>query len=296
MNIFSGDCTQYLISIEAYHSEQATYPYHLHAVLSFSIPWAFDEIRSYTIENFSGEELTLDVQSAKSLRNLYKYISKEDINLITNVSESKLNFNYQIHKWCQRTTKFSFCDPFIVQHRNYHNYIKNYFYEKKENLKNKDLKIISTQQITQWATKVQTWYNERLQNLTNTALYLYGKTGTGKSSLIESLINPGTCFHPTEGKFFLNGFLEENHKIILFEEFNIKKYDESYLKRLTENKPYSYPQKFQQALHLENPNIIIIFISNDEPNFSDALTRRLTIIEANENNYVLQTQTAILQT
>lgn len=68
----------------------------------------------------------------------------------------------------------------------------------------------------------------------------------GKSSFVESIIgkqNLKYVFMPGVGKFFMQGYNPEVHKVILFEEFDIKFHHVRLLKRLMEGRNYAYPVK-----------------------------------------------------
>lgn len=250
--------------------------------MEFSIKWTFTELKQFIQNNFYEENF--DLQIAKSPRNILKYITKEDNKPLTNVSTDQLNFNCQIYNWAENTQHFNHTDPFIVKHRNYYNYIKKYFTDHKNNFKPENFTQKNLNSTIPWVQSVITWWNSRLKNQTTTALLLHGATGVGKSTLIENITNPGqnTIFYPEEGKFMMTGFQEHLHKLILFEEFNLNRHDEDYLKRLTENKTFTYPIKYETALKLTpQHNLITIFVTNNIPNFSDAMLLRLTIIHAN---------------
>lgn len=58
----------------------------------------------------------LDVQPCRSKKRCLFYISKEDVNLLTNIKSSELNFNYRAYMWAVKTN-IECTDPFVVQHR-----------------------------------------------------------------------------------------------------------------------------------------------------------------------------------
>jgi hypothetical protein len=68
----------------------------------------------------SFHEGTLNVRSVKSRRNVLKYISKEDKELITNIRESELSFYYRTICWARRTQAFRYNDPFVLEHPQYY--------------------------------------------------------------------------------------------------------------------------------------------------------------------------------
>lgn len=114
---------------------------------------------------------------------------------------------------------------------------------------------------------------------------MWGPTNVGKSSFVESLIdkqNLKYVFMPGVGKFCIQGFNPEVHKVILFEEFDIKFHHISLLKRLMEGRNYAYPVKCEmdRVLSFYGP---IIFVSNyniEECCTDEAFLRRLVIVYA----------------
>lgn len=108
----------------------------------------------------------------------------------------------------------------------------------------------------------------------------------GKTSLIESLVGRANMkfeFFPGIGKFFMQGFDPEFHKIIIFEEFNINFYKGSFLKRLLEGRKYAYPIKYglDSVFNFKGPTV---FVSNNDIRdecYDYALLGRLKIVHAN---------------
>ena len=102
------------------------------------------------------------------------------------------------------------------------------------------------------------WYHKRK------ALYIYGPANTGKTTFVECMLgkgNSGSIFYPGVGKFFMQDFDPQYHKVILFEEFDSKFYNSAQLKRLLEGKPFAYPVKgtIDKMITFRGP---IIFVSN----------------------------------
>lgn len=136
-----------------------------------------------------------------------------------------------------------------------------------------------------WAQDVILWWNKIIRKYVhkNKQLFLYGRSDVGKSSLIERIIgrhNLKYIFYPGVGQFFMQSYEPEIHKVIVFEEFNLKFYEMSFLKRLLEGRPFAYPVKGgidKQISHC-GP---IIFISNYYPGeFDTALFARLLLVNA----------------
>lgn len=129
-------------------------------------------------------------------------------------------------------------------------------------------------------------------------LFIQGPTNVGKSSVIEMLIgkhNLKYVYYPGVGKFFMQTFDNSFHKVIVFEEFNFRFYKPSFLKRLLENRCYSYPVKCKDD-NVFSFNGPIIFISNEDITdtcYDTALLGRLQIINA-DCRFWQGTETSIL--
>lgn len=256
---------------------------HLHAFLEFSDRYFLSDIRNYVL--LFSDDSRVDVQACRSKKSCLKYISKEDVNLLTNVKSSLLHFNYRIHVWASNVTHFSHTDPFVVEHRFNYNYIRKYFNDFQLN------KSVSPCNLYQcynaffnWSMECALWWNSVISDfkLKRKCLYLYGDSNVGKSTFIEFLIgkkNLNSVFYPGVGKFFMQGFKSHIHKVILFEEFTYKFYPVNMLKRLCEGRKYSFPVKCDTDLSIVfcGP---IIFISNFNEVDDVAFKNRLLFVSA----------------
>lgn len=88
-----------------------------------------NEFREYLANLFPDEHL--DMQPVRSKRNVINYISKEGVELFTNIKENLLSFHYQIYK-C-RTRVFKVTDPFVVEHRYNYKFLEKYLSQHKYN-------------------------------------------------------------------------------------------------------------------------------------------------------------------
>lgn len=88
-------------------------------------------------------------------------------------------------------------------------------------------------------------------------------------------------FFPGVGNFFMQGFNQYVHKLIIFEEFCIEYYPLSMLKRLLEGREYTYPVKCcpDQVFKYVGP---VIFVSNVsvEGCKDNAFLSRLKVVHA----------------
>lgn len=236
----------------------------------------------------------LDIQPCRSKNSVLKYISKEDVDLYTNVRESELNFNYQIYRWASRTGTFNCTDPFVVEHRNCYKFLEKYLAQHKYNSLGKfsGFRHCVRDCRNNWTYECGKWWNDWVDRLNvgkrsykNKQLYLWGPTNVGKSTFIESLIgreNMKFVFMPGIGKFFMQAFNPQVHKVILFEEFNIKFHHVSLLKRLLEGRKYCYSVmcELDKAIEFNGP---IIFVSNFDIASDcrdEAFLKRLEIVHA----------------
>lgn len=238
---------------------------------------------------FDEDQSVVDIQVVRSPKSSKIYVSKEDINLVTNCSVDSLPFFYQAHIWVQGVAFSEHTDPFVVKHRNNYMFSQKYHTDYTASLQSEKfvgLKESNEPLRINWSVKVTGWWNNFLNTtgVRRKQLFLRSKTGTGKSTLIENLIgvdNMGCVYYPDCGKWMLNGYNSRVHKVILFEEFSSQYYPLSMLKRLCEGRTYAYPQKFGMARNIRHDGPII-FVTNDNFDMDDAMKSRLLIVDAEE--------------
>lgn len=113
-------------------------------------------------------------------------------------------------------------------------------------------------------------------------MYLRGVSNTGKSLFVEYLIgcNKDYVYYPGVGKFFMQDFDPSFHKLIVFEEIDIKYHVPSMLKRLLEGRSFAYSIKglSDKVISFRGP---IIFVSNFYEIDNIALQNWLKFIYAN---------------
>lgn len=262
---------------------------HLHVFLKTTDNWLLSDLVNYFNCLFD-HQWGLDVQKVRSERNCLKYCSKEDIDLLTNVSVSKLSLFYQSHVWSNRVVSYSFSDPFAFEHRNNYKYFQN-FLQEKQKAKVSPFRTFKEYDLLHctWADQCSTWWNHKIKGWFHkqSNLYLYGEKNCGKSTFINRLIgkeNLKFVYYPDVGKFAFGDLDVNFHKIIVFEEFDIKFHCVSMLKRLCEGLPFRAPQKFTsgQVIHWKFP---VIFVSNYCDIEDDAFRCRLDIVHCNEAYY-----------
>lgn len=261
---------------------------HLHCYVEFIEKWLLTDLGDYLRLCFP--DCTFDIQKAKSRRNCLKYVSKEDKKVYFNCKKSELHFNYRAYRWAVENPIFEFSHPFVLEHRFCWNFLRQLHSE--VNIK-KDFVFNGFRPLdyyyNDWTLQCVNWWNDVIKNTTikKKALYLYGPTNVGKSSFVELMIgrmNLPFVFYPGCGKFFMQGFRSEFHKLILFEEFACKFYPVSMLKRLIEGRPYAYPVKGQSDLMIcyRGP---LLFVSNDCVVEDEALNARFLFVSALASYY-----------
>ncbi|KAK9758451.1 hypothetical protein QE152_g605 [Popillia japonica] len=82
------------------------------------------EIRKFIREIYDTERI--DVQNCRSKKTTLVYVSKEDVNLLTNIKENDLAFNYQIFKWATRANYYTVVDPFVVRNHSCYRFLEMY--------------------------------------------------------------------------------------------------------------------------------------------------------------------------
>lgn len=256
---------------------------HLHCFMEFAEDILLEELRDYIVCCFPDDHL--DLQPCRSRRSCLKYISKEDINLYTNVKTSDLNFNYQVFKWASSIDRFRCDHPFVVMHRFCYRYLQNYY---NDFLRSQIKEFVRFNRVEvsflNWAMLVAEWWNSVISCFVvkRKCLYLYGNSDVGKSAYVERVIgfhNLKYVFYPGVGKFFMQDYDEKVHKVIVFEEFDYKFVLTSHLKRLLEGRPYAYSVKglSDRMICFTGP---IIFISNFNEINDDAIRNRLLFVSA----------------
>lgn len=262
---------------------------HLHAFLEFDSPCFVDELADY-IRVFAACN-HVNVQPCRSRKSCLRYISKEDRDLYFNCRVTELNFNYRAYHWAKNAVRFSFIDPFVMEHRFCYRFLQQVFSDvkKESEVSFQGFKVHPLVYGLSWVDSVCTWWNSRVltHGYKRKQLYLWGESNTGKSSFVERLVgkrNQSFIFNPDIGKFAYSDFDNSLHKIIIFEEFDLKYHVISFLKRLLEGRTFAAPVKCGPPKYIKF-NGPVIFVSNENlPNDVDnALRNRLLVVEADSD-------------
>lgn len=285
-------CISYLIAKESNEDDEYG---HVHIYMKTLDKWKLVDIRAWFVEHLGLENF--DIQSVRSPKSTIKYISKEDLKLITNLKVSLLHFNYRVHKWAVRNDEFRFDHHFVVEHRNCYRFLQSYYSQHLDFRVKIETGPLPLYCVADWANEVVEWFNTFVMSkgLKRKQLYLYGPTNTGKSQLIDLILSQycDRVYYPDVGKFFMNGFRKGFHQVILFEEFNYQYHILDMIKRLIEGRMFSYPRKCVDALSFQFDGPVI-FVSNHhlDVNVDPAFISRLNIVFACNNNYVLSSSSS----
>lgn len=228
----------------------------------------------------------LKIKRSKSRKTALINCSKKDFELYTNIEIDNFCFTYRVHEWAKRTTEFDHCDLFVAEHRNNYRFLKEYLNDAKRP------KFLTAKlrpyefTYNNWTSEVISWWNNKIKDNRprQKQMYIHGQTGLGKSTFVQILIGRAFLpyvFYPEKGDFFMQEFSAERHKVIVFEEYNIKDFPTNYLKRLLAGELYSYSVKAQQPKMIKFTGPII-FVSNFLEIEDAALMGRLKIVEANK--------------
>lgn len=257
--------------------------YHLHCFLEFSEKYVINDIREFIMAVYPDNHV--DIQPCRSRKSCLKYISKEDTSCYFNCKLSELNFNKRVYEWAKRTDVFRHDDSFVVEHRFCYNYLSKYLLDFKYNLNKVECELRSSDYVfNNWSLEFCLWWNKKINStgVREKQMYLYGPKLMGKTSYVEKLIgrnNMKYVFFPGVGKFFMQSFRADFHKVILFEEFMYKFYPVGLLKRLLEGRVAAYPVKGGLDLYIQFRGPII-FVSNENDIDDEALQSRLIFVSA----------------
>lgn len=287
--LFESMCERYVIAREKSDSLENVFG-HVHFYFKTYGKYLLNELRSFIIENLLGSDVSFDIQACKSPKSVIKYITKEDLKVKFNVRVSELHFNFRVHHWCVNNDYFEYDSPFVTEHKNCYRFLLSYFNEHKIKKDFVGFKNVENRvNAPVWVNACIDWWNEFIvtSGVRRKQLYLWGETSLGKSTIIEDILGELMPFvyFPDVGKFFMHGYKQSVHKVILFEEFAMQDHCESMLKRLTEGRRYAYPQKCGEAIVMAYTGPVI-FVSNECPNyFSDPFKNRLKIVKADVQSW-----------
>lgn len=266
LDLFFG-LISYCISVERSNNEN--YVYHIHAFLKFEERLYIGELNEYLR---SCMESDFDLQACRSERNCLKYVSKEDVDCLTNVRPSLLSFNYRLHDYCRNFKEFSVNHYFVVEHWNKYKFIERYhleYYEKKDQQRYGEILLMPVgDAFDNWTLEICNWWNNFIATpfyYKKLHMFVYGPPGTGKSSFVRRLINylpSNYIFQPSYGQFGFQSF-NSRYKCVLIDEFNEKLFDMYLLNMFLEGQLFSTPVKCSVNKRIQC-KVPVIILSNFE--------------------------------
>lgn len=277
--LYYEDIEEYCVSIETNSTNKANV--HLHAYLKF-----YDLVTFEYVKECLPVSVTINVQQAKSRRNVLKYITKEDENPEFNMSPSELSFAYRARSWARNTQTFRFYDPFVLEHPQYYRVLLELHKEITDRRRYKAPVVphLSTW-YPGWAMRMYEAVISFIKRQTTRQVYLYGPSGTGKTFTLSLLLRElglSNAYMPVPGQFFFGDFTN-SYDCVMFEEFDFDRFklNFSQIKRLLNAERFSVDVKGsrQRIIVARCP---VFFVSNFEPPYDRAFTRRIEIIHAVE--------------
>ncbi|RWR98809.1 uncharacterized protein B4U79_17114, partial [Dinothrombium tinctorium] len=199
-------------------------------------------------------QLAFDLQACKSLRNAYKYVSKEDLTpIVKNVPKNALGIVAQVGIWSSRPRPFSTMDPFVMGQWNMWRFLEAVHTEAaSKNYTPKQLPAYTNPGYDGWPAAVLAWWNGWSLDgwhHKKPQLFLCGPPNTGKSTFIMKLVHGLKVFYPCSGSFAFTG-LDDTYDLILIEEYKKDDFPRNVLIRLLEGLEISFNQKYLPAKKL----------------------------------------------
>lgn len=288
-----SDINCYCVAVETFHKAKGTY--HLHSYVAYTDGVPVAELSACVRLFATG---VCDIQPCKSKKSVLKYITKEDPRPLFNCPESCLSFAYRSRAWAKSTRTFSFADPFVLEHPNYHRILQSLHSEVRGRCGRVQLHFeMPNEWYVGWPMRVLDYFARAFRHPRNElrALYLHGYAGTGKSRCVEELLgfvsmdggDRQECgYSPVPGQFFFGDYVGGNYSHVIFEEWAESSFKGNWwqIKRLMEGKPFKVDVKFggSRVLRVVCP---VVFVSNEYPPQDPAFLRRIVIVDADEKVY-----------
>lgn len=269
-----SDILDILINVDSYCiakecSDNINCKYHLHCFFEFGENVYLSELRNFFSCSFDSP---FDLQSVKSKRNVLKYISKEDVDLLTNIKASSLSFTYQLHRYVLVNKVFSCNHPFVVQHWNCYKFIERYhdeYYVKNSKFFYGFSQVVDS--FNGWANEVCSWFNCFISSpyhFKKKHLFLYGESNVGKSTFLNRIlmqVPDELIYRPSYGSFAFQGW-SSKFVITVFDEFDIENFDLSMLLRYLDGSKFPVPRKCLTDLIVCNSGPVLIVSNFDLQN------------------------------
>lgn len=123
INVINNPLVSYCVAVE--HCERSeTGVGHIHSFVEFTESLYILELCEYL--RCVHDNCHIDVQPCRSKKSCLKYITKSDVNIVTNIRIRMMHFNYQCYVWASNVVKFDCTDPFVVAHRFQYKFLERY--------------------------------------------------------------------------------------------------------------------------------------------------------------------------
>ena len=249
--------------------------------------------------------LKVELSRIKSKKTLLKKISSRGEHLLTNIPRDQLSFSYKVARFAEENKdgQFDPLHPLVRQNWSSYRCLESAVTSRKLNDSRRAssqvrLRLVDIDSCTvKWTREAASLWNERVGSESSKPreipqLYLWGPTRMGKSTFVLEKLIGGDCaqsfvYYPDKGKYFMETFDPEIHKVILFEEFDVNDFPVNSLKRLAGAEMYKYSVKGKRGRDLQffGP---IIFVSNYLNITDKALLDRLRIFHSIETSYAVK--------
>lgn len=256
--------------------------YHLHAFFEFKEIWSYVELIEWYTNVWPN--ITVHVEKVKNFKKYISYITKEDLNAIyCEVKFSDLNFYYQAYYTLKEMAEFRVSHPFVVAHYNCYKLLERMHKEIHTDWLN-SYSYFGPLVIppTEWCLQVYKWYRDYVSTAyypKKKHLYLYGDSNVGKTTFINTLLaNLGNRIYYCRSYDPFCDLFEE-HRAIVWDEFDFKKVNYSQLKLLLAGEPTPITQKYVCDRMIQNTRPVII-ISNNPPYPDNAFLNRVLVVHA----------------
>jgi len=203
-----------------------------------------------------------------------------------------LSFYYLAIQWARNTSQFEYSDPFVLNHPQYFRlleYVHKSVRGKMFARQSQDLRpyyfVSCCDPDQNWHISILQWWNDWVFNgwtHKKPQLYLYGPSNTGKTTFVHKLL--AQCMNspqincsdeymyeqhifqplPNEPKYAFQDYDAELHKIIKIDEFDIREYKISDMKKLLAGESLRVNSKNQSGRVITHQKPVIM-ISNFEP-------------------------------
>lgn len=286
-------CSSLIVAEESHYNGSL----HHHIFMKTYLPVELKDVKNqiysvYQIESDVSSHGRVLIEKCKSQKSWIKYITKEDSEpLLKGVDIRALSFYCLAIEWARNTPQFKFSDPFVLNHPQYFRlleYVHRCVRSRMNAVQAQSMRpyhCVLNDTNRNWQGAILEWWNDWIVNgwtHKKKQLYLYGPSNTGKTTFVHKLLSNCINSHqvsdpddykyeeqvfqplPNEPRYAFQDYDAEVHKIIKIDEFDIREYKVSDLKKLLAGESLRINCKNQSGRVINHRNPVI-FISNLEP-------------------------------